>query len=121
MVAHVAAAALLAEARVLAHPSSVDSVPTSGGKEDHVSMGMTSAWKLRQIVANAESVLAIELMAAAEGLEYRRPLRPAVRVESAWNQMRSVVAKLDRDRSLQPDIANLRSAILNGTLDAWMH
>jgi histidine ammonia-lyase len=121
MVAHVAAAALLAEARVLAHPSAVDSVPTSGGKEDHVSMGMTAAWKLRQIVENAESVLAIELMAAAEGLEYRWPLRPALRVGSAWNQVRSVVAKLDRDRSLQPDIANLRSAILSGALDAWMH
>jgi histidine ammonia-lyase len=120
MVAHVAAAALLAEARVLAHPASVDSVPTSGGKEDHVSMGMTAAWKLRQIVENAESVLAIELMAAAEGLEYRRPLKPAERVEAAWNQVRSVVAKLDRDRSLHPDIANLRRAILHGNLDAWM-
>ena len=121
MVAHVAAAALLAEARVLAHPSSVDSVPTSGGKEDHVSMGMTAAWKLRQIVENAESVLAIELMAAAEGLEYRRPLKPAVRVESAWNQVREMLSpKLERDRSLQPDIANLRNAILSGTLDAWM-
>jgi histidine ammonia-lyase len=121
MVAHVAAAALLAEARVLAHPSSVDSVPTSGGKEDHVSMGMTAAWKLRQIVENAESVLAIELMAAAEGLEYRRPLKPAERVAAAWKQVRSVVPKLDRDRTLQPDIAKLRAAILNGTLDGWTH
>ncbi|HET9099705.1 MAG TPA: histidine ammonia-lyase [Acidobacteriaceae bacterium] len=121
MVAHVAAAALLAEARVLAHPSSVDSVPTSGGKEDHVSMGMTAAWKLRQIVENAESVLAIELMSAAEGLEYRRPLKPAKRVEAAWNQVRGVVAKLERDRSLQPDISNLRAAMLGGMFDAWMH
>ena len=121
MVAHVAAAALLAEARVLAHPSSVDSVPTSGGKEDHVSMGMTAAWKLRQIVENAESVLAIELMAAAEGLEYRRPLKPAKRVESAWMQVRKLVARLERDRSLQPDIAKLRHAIVDGTLDGWMH
>jgi histidine ammonia-lyase len=120
MVAHVAAAALLAEARVLAHPAAVDSVPTSGGKEDHVSMGMTAAWKLRQIVENAESVLAIELMAAAEGLEYRRPLKPAERVESAWTQVRRVVARLERDRSLQPDIANLRTAILQGDLDGWM-
>ncbi|MGO8720507.1 MAG: histidine ammonia-lyase [Acidobacteriaceae bacterium] len=120
MVAHVVAASLLAEARVLAHPASIDSVPTSGGKEDHVSMGMTAAWKLRQIVENAESVLAIELMAAAEGLEYRRPLKPALRVEAAWNQLRSVVTKLDRDRSLHPDIANLRAAILRGALDGWM-
>lgn len=120
MVPHVAAASLLAEARVLAHPASIDSVPTSGGKEDHVSMGMTAAWKLRQIVENAESVLAIELMAAAEGLEYRKPLKPALRVEAAWNQVRSVVAKLDRDRSLHADIGNLRAAILRGALDDWM-
>ena len=121
MVAHVAAASLLAEARVLSHPASVDSVPTSGGKEDHVSMGMMSAWKLRRIVENAESVLAIELMAAAEGLEYRRPLKPALRVEAAWNQIRSVVAKLERDRSLHPDIANLHAAIVRGAFDSWMH
>jgi histidine ammonia-lyase len=121
MVAHVAAASLLAEARVLSHPASVDSVPTSGGKEDHVSMGMTAARKLRQIVENAESVLAIELMAAAEGLEYRRPLKPALRVEAAWNLVRSVVAKLDRDRSLHPDIANLRAVIVRGAFDSWMH
>ena len=69
MIAQVAAASLLNEARVLAHPASVDNVPTSGGKEDHVSMGMTSALKLRQTVENAEFVLAIELLAAAEGLD----------------------------------------------------
>jgi histidine ammonia-lyase len=84
-------------------------------------MGMTAAWKLRQIVENAESVLAIELMAAAEGLEYRRPLKSAERVEAAWTQVRSVVAKLERDRSLHPDIARLRAAIVSGTLDSWMH
>ncbi len=120
MIAHVAAAALLAEARVLSHPASVDSVPTSGGKEDHVSMGMTAAWKLRQVVENAEAVLAIELMAAAEGLEYRRPLRPALRVEEAWKQVRRIVAPLKRDRALQPDIEHLRTAIVLGEFDAWM-
>ena len=77
MIAHVTAAALLNEAKVLAHPASVDSVPTSGGKEDHVSMGMTAALKLKQIVDNAENVLAIELMTAAQGLEYRHPLKAA--------------------------------------------
>ncbi len=120
MIAHVAAAALLTEARVLSHPASVDSVPTSGGKEDHVSMGMTAAWKLRQIVENAEAVLAIELMAAAEGLEYRRPLKPAVRVGEAWMQVRQVVARLERDRALQPDIEHLRAAILAGDFDDWV-
>jgi len=120
MIAHVAAAALLAEARVLAHPASVDSVPTSGGKEDHVSMGMTAARKLRQIVENAEAVLAIELMAAAEGLEYRRPLRPALRVEAAWYEVRRTVARLKQDRSLHPDIHNLRAAIVRGDFDGWL-
>ncbi len=119
MIAHVAAAALLAEARVLAHPASVDSVPTSGGKEDHVSMGMTAARKLRQIVENAEAVLAIELMAAAEGLEYRRPLRPAMRVEAAWKQVREIVPRLKQDRSLQPDIRDLQAAIGRGDFDGW--
>lgn len=120
MIAHVAAAAMLSESRVLAHPASVDSVPTSGGKEDHVSMGMTSALKLRQSIDNAEYVLAIELMAAAEGLEYRLPLRPARRVEAAWKVVRRHVTKLNTDRALQPDIERLRSAIRNGDFDAWM-
>ena len=121
MVAHVAAAALLAEARVLAHPSSVDSVPTSGGKEDHVSMGMTAAWKLRQIVENAESVLAIELMAAAEGLEYRRPLKPAERVAS---RMESGAQSCRETRTGSQFASGYREpapAILNGKLDDWMH
>jgi histidine ammonia-lyase len=120
MIAHVASAALLAEARVLSHPASVDSVPTSGGKEDHVSMGMTAALKFKQIVENAEAVLAIELMAAAEGLEYRRPLKPAVRVEAAWKQVRQTVSPLSRDRSLHPDIRNLQAAIVHGDFDSWM-
>jgi histidine ammonia-lyase len=120
MIAHVAAAALLTEARVLSHPASVDSVPTSGGKEDQVSMGMTAARKLKQIVENAEAVLAIELMAAAEGLEYRRPLKPALRVAEAWKQVRQIVVRLERDRSLQPDIANLQAAIIHGNFEGWM-
>ena len=120
MIAHVAAAALLSEARVLSHPASVDSVPTSGGKEDHVSMGMTAARKLRQVVENAELVLAIELMAAAEGLEYRKPLKPARRVDAAWTQVRRFVARLEKDRTLQPDIERLRGAVVNGCFDGWM-
>src|SRR5213592_5015879 len=90
MIAHVAAAALLNEARVLAHPSSVDNVPTSGGKEDHVAMGMTGALKLRTIVDLAENLLAIELLAAAEGLEHRRPLKAGVGVERAFATVRKI-------------------------------
>src|SRR5439155_434998 len=86
MIAHVAAAALLNEAKVLAHPSSVDSVPTSGGKEDHVAMGMTGALKLRTIVDLAENLTAIELLAGAEALEHRRP--PAIQSPSNFLQDR---------------------------------
>src|SRR5579884_2487826 len=75
MIAQICAVSLLNEAKVLAHPASIDNVPTSGDKEDHVSMGMTAAVKLREVVSNAEHVLAIELLAAAEGLDYRAPLR----------------------------------------------
>ncbi|HTW46286.1 MAG TPA: histidine ammonia-lyase [Acidobacteriaceae bacterium] len=119
MIAHVAAAALLNEAKVLAHPASVDSVPTSGGKEDHVSMGMTAALKLRQIVANAEHALAIELMAAAQGLEYRLPLKPAREVGRAAAAVREVVAPLTEDRVLAGDIERLAGEIREGGFDGW--
>ena len=119
MIAHVAAAALLNEAKVLAHPASTDSVPTSGGKEDHVSMGMTSALKFGQIVENAECVLAIELICAAQGLEYRAPLQPARRVGEALAQIRSVVRRLEQDRVLAPDIEALAAALRSPRFDPW--
>ncbi len=120
MIAHVTAAALLNEAKVLAHPASVDSVPTSGGKEDHVSMGMTAALKLRQIVENAETVLGIELMTAAQALEFRLPLRAAVRVETARAQVRQFVPPLREDRVLAGDIAKMAAAIRTGAFDEWL-
>jgi len=104
MIAHVAAAALLNECKVLAHPSSTDSVPTSGGKEDHVSMGMTGALKLRQIVQNLELILAIEMMCAAQGLDYRQPLLPSATVARAHTAIRAVVPHLGQDRIPAPDI-----------------
>lgn len=119
MIAHVAAAALLNEAKVLAHPASTDSVPTSGGKEDHVSMGMTAALKFDQIVTNAERVLAIELICAAQGLEYRAPLQPARRVSEALHHLRLYVRRLDHDRVLAPDIEALAAAIRNAGFDEW--
>jgi histidine ammonia-lyase len=119
MIAHVTAAALLNESKVLAHPASIDSVPTSGGKEDHVSMGMTSALKLKRIVENAELVLAIELMAAAQGLEYRRPLKPARQVGLARTKVREFVARLDEDRVLSGDIEALSDAVRSGKFDQW--
>ena len=79
MMMQIVAASLLSEAKVLAHPASIDNVPTDGGKEDHVSMGMTGATKLRAIVELAEKMLALELITAAEGLEHRKPLKPGRR------------------------------------------
>jgi histidine ammonia-lyase len=119
MIAHVTAAALLNEAKVLAHPASVDSVPTSGGKEDHVSMGMTAALKLRHVVENAEMVLGIELMTAAQALEFRLPMRAALQVESARARVREFVAPLREDRVLAGDITKLASAIRAGAFDEW--
>ncbi len=114
MIAHVVAASLLNEAKVLSHPASVDSVPTSGGKEDHVSMGMTGALKLRTIVENAENVIAIELLAAAEGIEHRRPLKAGVGVERAFGVLRSIAPPLTEDRALSGDIARVATAIREG-------
>lgn len=119
MIAHVTAAALLNEAKVLAHPASVDSLPTSGGKEDHVSMGMTAALKLKQIVDNAEKVLAIELMTAAQGLEYRRPLKAATEIERARQFVRTLVPVLEEDRVLAGDIERLAKGIRHGDFDSW--
>ncbi len=117
MIAHVAAAALVNEARVLAHPASVDNITTSGGKEDHVSMGMTSALKLRSIVDLAENLLAIELLAAAEGLEHRRPLKAGRGVERAFAAVRKVALPLTHDRALSGDIARVAEAIRRGDFD----
>ena len=117
MIAHVAAASLVNEARVLAHPASVDNITTSGGKEDHVSMGMTSALKLRRIVELAENLLAIELLAAAEGLDYRRLLKGGRGVERAFAAVREIVPPLTHDRALSGDIARVADAIRRGDFD----
>jgi histidine ammonia-lyase len=120
MIAHVAAAGLLNESRVFAHPASIDNIPTSGGKEDHVSMGMTSAIKLRWIVENAESVLAIEMLTAAEALEYRRPLRSSVRIEHAHEIIRTISPRLTVDRPLSVDVENMARAIRRGDFDEFI-
>jgi histidine ammonia-lyase len=118
MIAHVAAASLLNEARVLAHPASVDNITTSGGKEDHVSMGMTSALKLREIAGLAENLIAIELLAAGEALEHRRPLKAGLGVERAFAVLRKIAPPLTRDRSLAGDIARVAEAIQRGDFDS---
>src|SRR5215213_9693380 len=117
MMLQVSAAALLNEARVLAHPASIDNVPTDGGKEDHVSMGMTSATKLRGIVKLAEMATAIELMTAAQGLEYHAPLTPGRGVKQAYEIVRGLVAPLTIDRSMSGDIEKLTAAIRRGDFE----
>src|SRR5216684_1219929 len=117
MIPHVAAASLVNEARVLAHPASVDNITTSGSKEDHVSMGMTSALKLRSIVDLAENLFAIELLTAAEALEHRRPLRAGKGVERAFGLVRRVAPPLTTDRPLSGDIAKLAEKIRAGAFD----
>jgi len=116
MIAHVTAAALLNECKVLAHPSSTDSVPTSGGKEDHVSMGMTGALKLRQIVQNLEHILAIEMMCAAQGLDYRLPLKPSPAVAAAHARIRAIVPHLNEDRIPAPDIEAIARLLRSGAM-----
>jgi histidine ammonia-lyase len=120
MIAQIVAAALINECQVLAHPSSTGSIPTDGGKEDHVSMGMTGAIKLRQIVEHVERVLGIELMCAAQALEFRRPLKSSRRIEEAHAVIRGVVPRLERDRVLAPDIEAMAGAVRSGVLDGWM-
>ena len=119
LIAQIVAAALINECQVLAHPSSASSIPTDGGKEDHVSMGMTGALKLRQIVENAERVVAIELMCAAQALEFRRPLKASREVERAYAVVRAVAPRLVEDRVLAGEIESLAAAVRAGALRAW--
>jgi histidine ammonia-lyase len=117
MMSQVTAAALASECKLLAHPASVDSIPTDGNKEDVVPMAMNAALKLRRSVRNVRHVLAIELIAAAEALEYRRPLRSSAPVEQAHALVREFVAPGTGDRSPAPDIAHLAAALSAGRFD----
>jgi histidine ammonia-lyase len=111
MIAQVTAAALASESKSLAHPASVDSIPTSANKEDHVSMGPAAAWKLERITENLAGVLAIEWLCAAQGLEFHRPLRSSPIVENAHELLRSVVEPWKGDRYLHPDIESAKAAL----------
>jgi histidine ammonia-lyase len=116
MMAQVTAASLASECKVLSHPASVDTIPTDGNKEDVVPMAMAAAWKLRRVVRNVRYVLAIELMCAAQGIDYRRPLKPGRGVARVHDAVRKLVAPLDRDRVLSSDIERLAAAIMNDEL-----
>ena len=117
MIAQVTSAALVSENKVLAHPASVDSIPSSAGREDHVSMGMTAALKARSVVENVRTCLAIEMLVAAQALDLRRPVRPATRVAEAHRRIRDVVPHLDEDRELHRDISAVCRLVDEGVLD----
>ncbi|HEY4036973.1 MAG TPA: histidine ammonia-lyase, partial [Ktedonobacteraceae bacterium] len=110
MITQYVAAALVNECKVLAHPASIDSIPTSAGMEDFVSMGATCAHKAQQILALAQQVVAIELLCAAQMLEFRKPLRPGIGVQKAYELVRAHVPMLNQDRVLAGDIAILTKA-----------
>lgn len=116
MIAQVASASLVSENKVLCHPASVDSIPSSAGKEDHVSMGSVSARKLQNVVANVENALAIEIMTAAAGLDQRQPLRPSKGVQVALACVRERVAPMLEDRPLYLDIDAVRGLVRSGAL-----
>ena len=116
MMPQVTAAALVSENKVLAHPASVDSISTSGNKEDYVSMGMAAGLKLKRVVANTRNVLAIEAMAAAQALDFIAPLKPSKRAQSAHTAIRSVCPTMDKDRVMYSDFARIAELIESGKL-----
>jgi len=116
MITQYTAASLVSENKVLAHPASVDSIPSSANQEDHVSMGTTAARKARKVMANVRRVLAIELLCAAQALEFRGPERLAPATRAAYEAVRQRVAPLDGDRVMTPDIESLAEMVHSGEL-----
>ncbi len=116
MIAHVTAAALASENKSLAHPASVDSLPTSANQEDHVSMATFAARRLQPMIANVAHILAIELLAAAEGIEFLRPLASSAPLESAHALLRERVPRFAVDRVIAPDIERAAALVRAGTL-----
>jgi histidine ammonia-lyase len=116
MMPQVAAAALVSENKVLAHPASVDSITTSGNKEDFVSMGMTAAIKLKRILENTRNVLAIEAMAAAQAIDFLAPLKTSKRGQAAHAAIRGVCATMEKDRAMYQDFARIAELIASGAI-----
>jgi histidine ammonia-lyase len=116
MMPQVTAAALVSENKVLAHPAAVDSITTSGNKEDYVSMGMTAALKLRRVVENTRNVLAIEAIAAAQALDFVAPLKTSPRGQKAQQAIRSVCPAMSKDRVMYQDFTRVAGLIANGAI-----
>jgi histidine ammonia-lyase len=120
MMVQISAASLVAESRALAMPASIGSIPTDANQEDFVPMGMAAAWKAQRILANARRVVAAELLCAAQGLEFLRPLRGGTGVEALHGRLRALtpaVTPLDADRPPAPDLERLARAVEGGDLD----
>ncbi|MFL5698364.1 MAG: histidine ammonia-lyase [Ktedonobacteraceae bacterium] len=118
MITQYVAAALVNEIKILAHPASIDSIPTSAGMEDFVSMGATSANKVLLVLEQAQQVIAIELLCAAQMLDFRKPLKPGIGVQKAYEIVRSFVPMLEQDRVLAPDIATMTRTVKEGVFNA---
>jgi len=118
MIAHVTAAALASENKLLAHPASVDSLPTSANQEDHVSMATHGARRLADMARNTAHIVAIELLAAAQGVDLRRPLQTSPRLQRSLAVIREKAAFLDADRPLAGEIDDLAGLILDGRFSA---
>jgi histidine ammonia-lyase len=116
MMAQIAAASLVPEAKILAAPATVHTIPTSGSKEDFVSMGWLAAIKSSQVAACLEQILALEFLAAAQGLDFLRPLSPGRGAAAAYACIRRQAAHLDHDRSLRPDLDRLLTSLQDGSL-----
>lgn len=116
MILQVAAAALASETKTLATPHSVDSIPTSANQEDYVSMGMGGARRLQPMLANLRNILAIELLAACQGIDFLAPLRTGTEAQRAYDIVRSLSNRVDTDRSLAPDIGVVAATIANGAI-----
>jgi histidine ammonia-lyase len=120
MIAHVTAAALASENKSLAHPSSVDSLPTSANQEDHVSMATHAARRLGDMAENTATIVGIELMAAADGIGFHAPLATSARLAPAIAALRGRVAPVERDRFLAGDIEAARALVASGRFRDWM-
>jgi histidine ammonia-lyase len=116
MIPHVVAASLVSENKVLAHPAVVDSIPTSADKEDHVSMGPIAAFKARRINKNVARVLAIEVLSAAQGVDFHQPLQPSPALAAVYQWVRKKTPTMDRDQVLSDVIEEIACGISQGEL-----
>lgn len=116
MIAQYTAASLVSENKVLAHPASVDSIPTSANQEDHNSMGSIAARKCHQILKNVQKVIAIEFLTAAQGIEFLKPLKCGIGTDAAYREIRKIIPPLNKDRILYKDIDKITELVTSGSL-----